>query len=107
MPYGSAASTVSVVSVGLDKVLHFMGFACVILFTFGAGKEFSFWYGMRAVTYVLIFSAHIEFVKYYIPYRTFNPVDIIANLFGILFGVLLWTLVRGRWRYFEGSSQGK
>jgi len=106
MPFGSAALTVSFVCVELDKILHFMGFACVILFAFGAGKEFSFWYGMRAVTYLLIFSASIEFVQYYIPYRTFNPADILANLFGMLFGVLLWTLVKVRWRSFGGSSEG-
>jgi len=98
LPYGSAVSTLSVVSVGLDKILHVMGFACVILFTFGAGKELSFWYGMRAAMYVLMFGAGIECVQYLIPYRTFNPLDIMANLCGIVFGVLLWIFGRKPWR---------
>lgn len=106
IPYGSAASTVSVVSVGLDKILHFMGFACVILFSFGSSKAFSFWYGMRAVIYVLIFGVSIEFVQYFIHYRTFNPADILANLIGMLVGVLLWTLAKMRWRSFVRSRKG-
>jgi VanZ family protein len=96
IPYGSAASTVTVVSVDLDKILHFVGFACVVLFAFGASKGLIFWHLMRAVAYVLIFGVVIEFVQYYIPYRTFNPLDILANVCGVLFGVLLATLFRAK-----------
>jgi len=91
IPYGSAATlTVPVVSVNLDKILHFLGFACLLLLAFAASKHLSFWQGVRVVVYVLIYGATIEFVQYYIPYRTFNPVDIFANLCGVVFGVLLW-----------------
>ena len=97
IPYGSGVSTVSIVSVGLDKILHVLAFACVMVLAFGAGRELTVWYGMRSVMYVLIFGAGIECVQYYIPYRTFNPVDIMANLFGIVFGVLLWIFGRKSW----------
>ena len=96
IPYGSAASTVSVVSVSLDKIVHFLGFAGVLLLAFAAGEDFSFWRGVSVVAYVMVFGAAIEFVQYCIPYRTFNPVDILANVCGVLFGVLLWNLVRKR-----------
>ena len=90
IPHGSDAKTIIVVSVGLDKIVHFLGFAYLLLLAFAASKHLSFWQGVRVAAYVLIFGAAIELVQYYIPYRTFNPVDIFANLCGVIFGVLLW-----------------
>lgn len=93
IPHGSAATlTVPVVSVDLDKIVHFLGFACLLLLAFAASKHLSFWQGVRALVYVVMFGAVIEIVQYFIPYRTFNPVDIFANLCGVVFGALLWVL---------------
>lgn len=80
-------------AVGLDKILHFLGFACLLLLAFAASKHLSFWQGVRVAAYVLIYGVAIEFVQYYIPYRTFNPVDIFANLCGVVFGVLIWIIL--------------
>lgn len=97
IPHGSAATlTVPVISVDLDKIVHFVGFACLLLLAFAASKHLSFWRGVRVAAYVLIFGVVIEFVQYYIPYRTFNPLDILANVCGVLFGVLLATLFRAK-----------
>jgi len=94
IPQGSAATlTVPIVSVDLDKIVHFLGFACLLLLAFAASKHLSFWQGVSVAAYVLIYGAAIEFVQYYIPYRTFNPVDIFANLCGVVFGVLIWIIV--------------
>jgi len=94
IPHGSAATlTVPVVSVDLDKIVHFLGFAFLLLLAFAASKHLSFWQGVRALAYVVMFGAVIEIVQYFIPYRTFNPVDIFANLCGVVFGaLLLWVL---------------
>lgn len=92
IPQGSIPSDVRVVSVGLDKIAHFMAFTCVILFALGAGEDLGFWHKMRTAIYILLFGVVIESVQYYIPYRTFNLLDILANLCGVLFGILLWNL---------------
>jgi len=106
IPHGSAATlTVPFVSVGLDKIVHFLGFACLLLLAFAASKHLSFWRGVGALVYVVIFGAVIEFVQYYIPYRTFNPVDIFANFGGVVFGALLWVLLiaQSAWRKGHGA----
>lgn len=93
IPHGFDAKTIIVVFVGLDKIVHFLGFACLLLLAFATSKHLSFWRGVRLAAYVLIFGAAIEFVQCYIPYRTFNPVDILANLCGVVFGVLIWIII--------------
>jgi len=94
IPHGSAATlTVPGVSIDLDKIVHFVGFACLLLLAFAASKHFSFWRGVRVAAHVLIYGVAIEFVQFYVPYRTFNPVDIFANVCGVVFGVLVWYLL--------------
>ena len=97
IPHGAKAQTVEVASIGLDKIFHFMGFACMAVFSLGAGSGGPFWKKIVIVAWVLSFGVIIEGVQFYIPYRTFNPVDIAANLFGVLFGVLVneaWCMKR-------------
>ena len=36
IPHGAKAQTVEVASIGLDKIFHFMGFACMAVFSFGS-----------------------------------------------------------------------
>ncbi len=96
VPYGSKVQSVSVVSIGLDKIVHFIGFACMAVFSLGAGRGGPFWKKIFLVFMVLVFGVLIEFVQYYLSYRTFNPVDIAANLFGMLFGILVWYLFLAR-----------
>ena len=93
IPHGSEGQTALFASIGLDKIAHFIGFACLSVLAFGTCKQLSFWPGVRVAAYVLIFGIAIEFIQYYIPYRTFNPVDIFANLSGVVFGVFLWVLL--------------
>ncbi len=96
VPYGSKVQSVSVASIGLDKIVHFIGFACMAVFSLGAGRGSSYWKRAFLVAVVLLFGVFIEVVQFYIPYRTFNPVDIAANLFGMLFGILVWYLFLAR-----------
>lgn len=41
---------------------------------------------------VFLYSLALEIVQFYLPYRTFNPRDIVANAFGIILFVLIWTI---------------
>ena len=90
IPYGSKAQTVVVASVGLDKILHFVGFGCMAFLALGAGRGLRFWKRAALVLLVVLFGVLIEFVQYYLTYRTFNPVDIFANVCGVIFGVVVW-----------------
>ena len=91
IPQGSHASTATVASVGLDKILHCVAFAGVIFLAIGGRRNPTLLYGVYAILAVLAFGVAIEFAQYYIPYRSYNPVDILADAFGVLFGVLVWS----------------
>ena len=41
---------------------------------------------------VFLFGAALEIVQLYLPYRTFNIRDIVANAFGIILFVLFWAI---------------
>ena len=99
IPHGSDAQTVVVASIGLDKIVHFVGFGFMAVFALGAGGNRRNWKGISLLFLVLGFGVVIEVVQYYLPYRTFNPVDIFANLCGVGFGGLVYKVVsRGRGR---------
>ena len=46
-------------------------------------------YNWLGALMVLLFGVGIECLQYVIPYRTFNPVDIVANVVGIGAGMLV------------------
>ncbi len=89
IPYGSGGQTILVASVGLDKILHFVGFGFMTLLAFGTGRGLAFWKKMSLVLLVLFLGVVIEFIQYYLPYRAFNPIDIVANSLGVGFGGLV------------------
>ena len=93
VPYGSKVQSVSVACIGLDKIVHFIGFACMAVFSLGAGRGSSCWKRIFLVFMVLVFGVFIEFIQYYLSYRTFNPIDILANSTGVVFGFLVWILI--------------
>jgi len=98
IPHGVDAKTVLIASIGLDKIVHFLGFGCMAFLTLGAGSGLKFWKRAALVLLVVLFGVVIEFVQYYLPYRTFNPVDIFANVCGVVFGSLLWyVFARCKW----------
>jgi hypothetical protein len=41
---------------------------------------------------IFLFSVVLEVVQFYLPYRTFNVYDVVANGIGILFFVVAWML---------------
>jgi len=80
----------------LDKVLH-AGVTCgaVLLFAWGAGNK------SRSVAFliflgglILIYSYVIEFVQDFIPERSFNIYDFLANTIGIALGICILSRVR-------------
>ncbi|VBB43678.1 VanZ like family protein (modular protein) [uncultured Desulfatiglans sp.] len=106
VPYGRDAHSVVVLSVGLDKIVHLLGFAFLAVLAIGAGKGLLLWKRVGLVLLVLGFGAGIEWMQSYLPYRTFNPVDIVANSIGVAIGAVVGAaaLQNGR-RSVERASQ--
>jgi VanZ family protein len=78
-----------------DKYFHFVSFSLfsfLVYFIFSFQKKVPFLNKHRAVITVLLsalIGAVIEYIQYYIPDRTVNIYDWIANILGSLFTVLI------------------
>ncbi len=95
LPLSSATKTGSLYTIGIDKIIHFLAFLFVTILALVAYFPLSLWKIARVIVYVVLFGVTIEIIQLVIPYRTFNPLDIVANLFGVLFGALMWLVIKG------------
>lgn len=85
---GLSRSAMVLTSIASDKLLHFSGYAVFIISAMLA-------YGKRrslVFLFVLLFaySILIECVQYFLPYRSFEVKDILANLAGLAAGSVIW-----------------
>ena len=69
-----------------DKLLHFSGYVIFIISAMLAFRK------RLGIMFILLFaySVVIEITQYFLPYRTFEFMDILANLSGLVFGSILW-----------------
>jgi len=66
-----------------DKILHIVvTFGAMVLFFYGSGKKSIAFLAYLGII-LLLYSFAIEVIQGYIPGRTFNPYDILANTTGI------------------------
>lgn len=82
-----------------DFSLHFFLFALfVFLLGYGFSQRFRLkWSLLNAGLLSFGYGIFIELWQYVLPYRTFKLDDILNDLFGILFGLLLlWVIIRMR-----------
>ena len=93
VPYGSKTNSVVVFSVGLDKILHFAGFGLMTFFAIGAGRGLPGWKRFLLLVLVPVLGVVIEAIQYFLPYRAYNPVDILANMCGVISGMAVWGLI--------------
>ena len=54
---------------------------------------------------IFMFGVVLEIVQFYLPYRTFNPVDIAANGLGIGFFIICWMVFKGMKKKELGISK--
>ena len=77
-------------------VMHGIAYFVVMLLCFLAfgAKDISFvvWAGLM----IFLYSVALEVVQLYLPYRTFNVYDVVANGAGVVIFVIVW-MVRKSW----------
>lgn len=95
VPYGDVGTGSAVFSIGLDKICHFLGFAGLLLLAFRSKPAFGPGRRWMMIGVLLLYGAALECIQHFIPYRSFNPMDMIANALGVVFGALLWHLFCG------------
>ena len=71
-------------------VLHFAAYFVATVLFYWAYKKDTVFSILFSCFSLFMFSVALEVIQLYLPYRTFNPVDIAANGFGIFFFVIIW-----------------
>ena len=91
MPY-SKNGAASLKLTGSGMVVHFVAyFVGTALFCWVFKKDTLFSILIPSFT-IFLYSVVLEIVQLYLPYRTFNPIDIAANASGIFFFVICWAV---------------
>ncbi len=68
-----------------DKVMHFIAYTILaILYSLTVKNH------LKVLLCALVIGTSIEILQYFTPYRSFELLDIIADLFGSLLGILLY-----------------
>jgi len=77
----------------LDYLIHFISFLIFIPLCFIYIKRGGPIFSKKPVLkYLLIIGGAaviFEFIQYFLPYRTFNPMDLISNLTGAIIGTII------------------
>jgi hypothetical protein len=94
IPQNIVTSTVLFHTIGLDKIIHFLAFSVVTVLALFVSLSSRLWKITIIVLVVMLFGATVEIIQSTIPYRTFNPLDILANLIGVICGIFLWLLFK-------------
>ena len=97
---GLSRSGAELTTIASDKLLHFSGYVVFIISAMLAyGKRRSF---ILLFTLLFAYSVLIECIQYFLPYRTFDVRDILANLAGLIVGSIIWFVINR----FVGGTQG-
>ena len=77
-----------------DKIVH--AFSYFILMVWFAGL-YAKGEGKKIALFLIFFGILLEFIQARLPYRFFDPFDLIANAIGIFFGLFLSNIALGGW----------
>lgn len=84
-----------------DKGNHFIAYA---IFFWLARMFHARWTSFHCVFYCFVVSVGIECVQYFLPYRSFEVLDILANFLGIVLGLCVYVILFRRGYHF-GSGK--
>ena len=72
----------------MHGVAYFVGTLLCFLAFDAKNVPFAVWTGLL----IFLYSVALEVIQFYLPYRTFNVYDVVANVSGILGFVVVWIL---------------
>ena len=90
----------------LDKILHFFGYALLGVLFFRAYKTTSLRYSPRLIVFISIMSATLygvsdEIHQHFIPTRSADIRDLLADMLGSIAGVLIIHLASSRRNHYS------
>ena len=92
-----------IVKIRLDYLLHtliFLPFLPLAMCSMSVSSEISkqFIYILSLLLIGIIFAIITEIIQFYLPFRTFNVNDLIANILGVILGSSLFLLIKHKIR---------
>ena len=69
-----------------DLILHYCGYIILMISALIAFQKPIYF----LVVLLFFYSVGIEIIQFYLPYRTFSMLDLIANMVGLFSGAILW-----------------
>jgi VanZ family protein len=73
---------------GVEK--HIMGYFIAALLLHYAFRRYHFFSILISGGYIFFYSLLLEIIQFYLPYRSFNTTDLIANAVGIILYIFIW-----------------
>ncbi len=92
LPYSGGDGVASYTLTGSGMVVHFVAYFVAAGLLYWAYKRDSISFILFSGFLIFVFSVILESVQLWVPFRTFNPVDIAANGLGIGLFVLVWAV---------------
>ena len=79
-------------SIYIDKIIHTLVFVFLVLWFSGQVK-------MTLSFFVIVsfYGCIVELVQYYLPYRSFEWLDLLFNQIGIVIGIMIGALLLKKW----------
>jgi VanZ family protein len=75
------------ITLGWDKLNHGVAFMVLYILLSFASKRLN---TTAKVLLLLVFAFQIEIVQYFLPYREFSLLDVVADMIGVGLGYLFW-----------------
>ncbi|WP_394993047.1 VanZ family protein [Emticicia sp.] len=88
----STANKTFVAEIRLDYIIHatflipWMSF--LLLFDWKTKKVYVIWFLVGS-----LIAFFIEYIQYFLPYRTYNILDLLNNFLGLFLGILIWIII--------------
>jgi glycopeptide antibiotics resistance protein len=96
VPFGTLDVSPEIKVPYFDKMVHMCLFGIHVYLMAGYLKDRyaiyhdSFWFVSRAIALSFLFGLLIEIMQYFLPERSFEILDLMANFFGIMVGILIF-----------------
>ena len=99
IPHANGGLSLKLTESGM--VLHFVAYFVGTALVFWIFRKDTLFSILIPSFTIFLYSVVLECIQLYLPYRTFNPVDIAANASGIVFFSLVWMVF---WRRKPGME---
>jgi len=101
VPHANENGGLSIKLTESGMVGHFGAYFVGTALVFWVFRKNTLYFILISIFSILLYGVVLEIIQIYLPYRTFNPLDIAANGVGVGFFVIFWVVF---WRRRPGMA---